>query len=447
MNRGKVPLWIRKPLVGFLLFASILPAAGMLLMSRTEGLGVDVAGLDSNASEAVNNTADPTPPTVSMTAPSSGGTLLGTATVSASASDNLGVASVQFMLDGAKVGNALTSSPYRMAWDTTAAANGTHTLSVGAADAAGNAATVTPETVDVSNSTSAVATAALQDFNARCNAAGVVYCQGFDDSTGFQHNVNIFENATYPGVFPTQDTTTSRSGKSSLRIDVPPFQGANMGRFSDRFPGSFADNSDFYFQVATRISPEMLSNFQNSTFQWPTWKNHSFYSGNSSCTQLDVTTGIGFDGLIPVAVTKCGGAAYFTNGGVPPYLLQQGDYNCPYRGETPTKCFYWPTNTWITFYYHLHLTTADGNGNFPNSTIEAWVATNGQPYKKWINFVGDYEQPGNGAGKGFNSFELYPYMTGKSSSIGGYPTAHAWWDEVVISAKPIAAPAVLPAIP
>jgi hypothetical protein len=313
--------------------------------------------------------------------------------------------------------------------------------------AAGNTATAAPVTVNVSNSTSTAAAAALQDFNARCTGTGVVYCQAFDDPTGFQQNVNIFENTSYPGVFPTQDMTTSRSGKSSLRIDVPPFQGPNMGKFSANFSGPFADNSDIYFQLATRISPEMISNFNDSAFQWPTWKNHSFYNGNTSCTALDVTNGINFDGKIPGLYTNCGGAAYYTNGGHPPYLLQQGDYNCPYRGETPTICFYWPTNTWITFYYHVHLTTADANGNFPNSTIEAWVSTNGQPYKKWINFVGNYHQPGNGYGHGWNSFELYPYMTGKDSSIGGYPTAHVWYDEVVISTKPIAAPAVPPAIP
>jgi len=61
------------------------------------------------------------------------------------------------------------------------------------------------------------------------------------------------------------DTTTARSG-SSLRIDVPPFQGPNMGRFADNFSGSFADNSDIYFQVATMISPELLSNAQKQRF-------------------------------------------------------------------------------------------------------------------------------------------------------------------------------------
>jgi chitodextrinase len=424
-----------------------LPASTLFHYRVHSKNSAGVESISSDAAFSTNGTGDTTPPTVTMTAPASGATVTGPITVSATASDNVGVTSLQFILDGANVGSAFAAGPYQMTWDTTTVANGSHSLTAVASDAAGNTRTAAAVTVTVSNSGSSAAAAALQDYNARCGAAGVVYCQGFDDSTGFQQNVNIFPNSTYPTVFPAQDATTARSGNSSLRIDVPAFQGPNMGRFADTFNGPFADNSDLYFQLATRISPEMLSNPQNGTYQWPQWKNHSFFNGNSSCTQLDVTNGLNYDDEIPLLYTQCGGAAYVSNGGVPPYLMEQGDYNCPYRGETPSLCWFWQTNTWITFYYHVHLTSADSSGNFPNSTIEAWVATNGQPYKKWISFIGNYNQPGNGAGQGFNSFELYPYMTGKDASIGGYPTAHVWYDEVIISKQPIAAPAVPPALP
>ena len=42
--------------------------------------------------------ADTTPPTVSLTAPTNGATVSGTVTVAANASDNVGVAGVQFAL-------------------------------------------------------------------------------------------------------------------------------------------------------------------------------------------------------------------------------------------------------------------------------------------------------------------------------------------------------------
>ena len=56
---------------------------------------------------------DTTPPTVSVTAPAAGATVSGTnVTVSANASDNVGVAGVQFKLDGANLGAEDTSAPY-----------------------------------------------------------------------------------------------------------------------------------------------------------------------------------------------------------------------------------------------------------------------------------------------------------------------------------------------
>ena len=54
---------------------------------------------------AATATADTTPPTVSMTAPAGGATVAGTTTVTASASDNVAVAGVQFKLDGANLGS------------------------------------------------------------------------------------------------------------------------------------------------------------------------------------------------------------------------------------------------------------------------------------------------------------------------------------------------------
>jgi hypothetical protein len=313
---------------------------------------------------------------------------------------------------------------------------------------AGNApskgTTANPATINASESASA-ASAALQDFEARCKARGVVYCQGFNDVSGFLQNVNVFANASYPNVFPTMDTTTARSG-NSLRIDVPPLQSANSGKFDAHFPAIGGSNTDFYLQLATRISPEMLTNFANTaSTHWPTWKNHAFFNGATSCTGMSVVTGLQYDGVIPIATANCSNAGFFTNGGVPPYLLQQGDYNCPYRGENPKVCFYWPTNTWITFYYHVHLGTYDSNAdNYDNTTVQAWVAVDGKPYKQWVNISG-WKMGGNGNGK-WNHVELYPYMTGKDATTT-YPTAHVWYDELIISAQPIAAPAVPPALP
>jgi len=67
----------------------------------------------------------------------------GTVTVLANASDNVGVAGVQFKLDGTNLGPNLTISPYSVLWNTLTASNGCHELSVTALDAAGNAGSAT----------------------------------------------------------------------------------------------------------------------------------------------------------------------------------------------------------------------------------------------------------------------------------------------------------------
>src|SRR5207249_2254411 len=98
----------------------------------------DAAGNISGSSNEASGTssADTTAPTVSITTPANGSTVSGTITVSANASDNVGVAGVQFLLDGANLGAEDTASPYSISWDTTAATNGTHTLTARARDAA-----------------------------------------------------------------------------------------------------------------------------------------------------------------------------------------------------------------------------------------------------------------------------------------------------------------------
>ena len=102
----------------------------------------------------VNN--DATAPAVSMTAPSAGATVSGTAVaVSATASDNVGVVGVQFLIDGATLGTEDTTSPYSTTWNTTTASNGTHTLTARARDAAGNTTTSAGVTVTVNNDATA----------------------------------------------------------------------------------------------------------------------------------------------------------------------------------------------------------------------------------------------------------------------------------------------------
>jgi hypothetical protein len=96
---------------------------------------------------------DTTPPTVTLTAPANGTTVSGTISTSATATDDSGVVGVQFKLDGATLAAEDTTAPYSISWNTTTAANGTHTLTAVARDAAGHTTTSPSVTVTVMNDT------------------------------------------------------------------------------------------------------------------------------------------------------------------------------------------------------------------------------------------------------------------------------------------------------
>lgn len=82
--------------------------------------------------------SDTVAPTVSITAPSSGAVVSGNVSLTASASDNVAVAGVQFRVDGSNLGAEDPSTPFSTTVDTTLLTNGAHTLAAVARDAAGN---------------------------------------------------------------------------------------------------------------------------------------------------------------------------------------------------------------------------------------------------------------------------------------------------------------------
>jgi hypothetical protein len=98
----------------------------------------DAAG-NVGQSTSVNVTVvkDTSAPTVSISAPTNNATVSGMLTVTADASDNIGVSRVEFYENGA-LRAAVNSSPYSYKWDTSASANGAYTISARAYDAAGN---------------------------------------------------------------------------------------------------------------------------------------------------------------------------------------------------------------------------------------------------------------------------------------------------------------------
>jgi hypothetical protein len=284
------------------------------------------------------------------------------------------------------------------------------------------------------------------DFQSRCSAPGVVKCIGFDNTTtDIVKNVNLWPDGN--GIFRGDlDTSVKASGAGSLRFTLPPppTAGQNIaGRWSpvtnDALGRLFGQNSTFYVQFRQRFSPDMLTNTWDSS-----WKTAIFHYNTQTCGSIELTTNNRYMSGLAMMYTDCGGRGLFTNNGIPPYQLQQGDYNCWYGQENPTNCYYFTPNEWLTFYYEVHVGTWDQ----PNSSIKAWVAREGQGYQQFINMPNFMlscnsdpcsSSPGNQ--QGYNNVTFTPYMTALSPTSGkAGVTSYTWYDELIVSTQPIAAP-------
>ncbi len=103
-------------------------------------------------------TPTPTPstdtaaPTVSISAPQNNSTVSGsTVTISANASDNVGVVGVQFRINGTNLGSEDVTAPYSTTWNTTSLSNSAQNITAVARDAAGNATISSVVVVTVNN--------------------------------------------------------------------------------------------------------------------------------------------------------------------------------------------------------------------------------------------------------------------------------------------------------
>ena len=156
------------PLVGTITSTQQNSAGNVLVGQRSSGGFNFVGGIDNvrlysraltpseiqadmNAPLGSGGSSDPTPPTVSITAPAAGAQVSNIVTVTANAADNVGVVGVQFYVDGVANGPEDTTSPYALTWDTRTTPNGSHTLTARARDAAGNSTVSSGVTVNVAN--------------------------------------------------------------------------------------------------------------------------------------------------------------------------------------------------------------------------------------------------------------------------------------------------------
>ena len=134
---------------------------------------------------------DVQPPTVAVTAPADGAIVSGPVTVTATATDDRGVASVQILRGGQPVGPPDTTAPYTAAVDTTTLVNGTLTFTAVATDTSGNTATSAPVTVTATNPSRVILTAPLPGQTVTGTSVTATYIEAGDWLPGDGHHVHF----------------------------------------------------------------------------------------------------------------------------------------------------------------------------------------------------------------------------------------------------------------
>ncbi|MFH0806184.1 MAG: Ig-like domain-containing protein [Candidatus Brennerbacteria bacterium] len=204
----------------------------------------DAAGNQTTSASVTVTVSNPdiTLPSVSITVPIAGATVLGSSvTVSASASDNIGVVGVQFRLDGSNLGAEDVIAPYATTWDTTSASNGFHTLTAIARDAAGNSATSPSVPALVSNG-GGVATS---------STPMIVY----DDAY-----ISPWTNASYGGTYDSANTEQVYIGTYSIKASSSAWGVVSQQTWNN--PQGVSSYSNFEFSVYTTSSFPVVVSFQ-----------------------------------------------------------------------------------------------------------------------------------------------------------------------------------------
>ena len=168
-------------------------------------------------------------PVVSLTAPSNGSTASSTVSLTATASDvGIGLVGVQFRAGTTSIGVEDTSSPYAVSWDSTAVADGSHTLYAVARDAAGNYATssvtitvdntapAAPGTPDLVTS-SDIGDSSSDDFTSTTTPQFTSSCQVITGSSvNFYSGVNQIGTASCVSGVATTTSSTLTAGSHSI---------------------------------------------------------------------------------------------------------------------------------------------------------------------------------------------------------------------------------------
>ncbi len=203
---------------------------------------------------------DTTSPTISASESGTSGTI----TLSATASDNVGVTKVEFYIDGA-LQSTDTSSPYSVTVNSAALANGSHSVTADAYDAAGNVGTSNPVNFSISNAGSGDTTPPTVTATESGTSGTISFSATASDNVGVT-KVEFYVDGTLKATDTTSpysttlDSTTLANGSHSL-----------VAKAYDA-SGNIGSSSTVNFSVNNTTTPptELVTNggFESASTGW-----------------------------------------------------------------------------------------------------------------------------------------------------------------------------------
>ena len=182
-------------------------------------------------------------PSVWLLSPGSGQSVSGSVTVAATASQD--TQTLQFLLNGANLGPAITSGACSMNWNTAAAGDGNYTVSVVAFDSTGNSTTSAPASVLVENSAAQISSVATSTITT--NSATVTWTTNQMSSSGVDYGLGGYMNSTPLDVTLTTlhvEALVGLSAGTTYHFRVSSWNGV----------GLLATSTDFTFTTASNTS-------------------------------------------------------------------------------------------------------------------------------------------------------------------------------------------------
>ena len=327
-----------------------------------------------------------------------------------------------------------------------------------------------------------------EDWEARASHPDVVFAEGFDTAQAVDDKRLPDGSAE----FCTFTSDVAASGGGSIQFEVPSNSPANSSgswrtNFADdNYSIKFRSGDDLYIQWRQRFSMDFLSTvYQTTTGSAGGWKQVIIGEGDyegfeygdapevSSCTRLEFVVQNSSQRYFPQIYHSCGdywpysqpfaseynGADFLLQNGIEEqgdndaqrYVLysQESSLVTSVRDDFPGAAYH--PDEWMTFQIHL----APGplgsavdpliggeRWGFTDSTVEMWVARDGEPAVLTHRFEGVVLQRDDGAedsDEAYGKIWLTPYHTGKDPGQT-HPTGYIWYDELIVSRSRIADP-------